>query len=190
MFSPLDSLIASYRCNKDNKHPAFVERNGLQDIVDAISEELVNALPHGSGIDCDWKVEHKEGLTFNCCNSWHSMDQNGSYCGYVDFAIAIDLSTMEFDIEVSQADIAGITSQYDIDDKNATDDEIEAWNESNACPCLDDLDDMLYEDIRFSLEDYFVRHAIKYAVQAYPDTVKRELAKALPEISKIDVRQS
>jgi hypothetical protein len=50
---------------------------------------LVNALPHGSGIDSDWHVEVAQNGNVRCCNSYHAMDDNGMYCGYRDFSFRL-----------------------------------------------------------------------------------------------------
>ena len=45
-------------------------------------------IPHGSGIDCDWIIEKKKGY-FKCSNSFHAMDANGYYDGWVEFSVII-----------------------------------------------------------------------------------------------------
>jgi len=50
--------------------------------------ELIEMLPHGSGIDCSWRIEPRaDGV--DCFNSFHMMDENGSYCGYAEFSVRI-----------------------------------------------------------------------------------------------------
>ena len=51
--------------------------------------ELMEDLPHGSGIDCEWLVDFKsDGLpVFH--NSWHGMNNDGYYDGYADFSVRI-----------------------------------------------------------------------------------------------------
>ena len=59
--------------------------------ITAIIEEkkLLEALPTGSGIDCEWEIiEHKNG-NITAKNSFHAMDQYGYYDGYMDFSIKI-----------------------------------------------------------------------------------------------------
>jgi len=50
--------------------------------------ELVESLPHGSGIDSDWVVEvGRDRVTFY--NSYHGMDSNGYYDGWLDFRVCL-----------------------------------------------------------------------------------------------------
>lgn len=52
-------------------------------------EELIVLLPSGSGIDSEWEItEHKNG-NVTARNSFHSMDGNGSYDGYMPFTVRI-----------------------------------------------------------------------------------------------------
>ena len=52
---------------------------------------LLDKLPHGSGIDCDWKITENKGY-FKCENSYHLMNDNGYYVGYIDFSVVISKS--------------------------------------------------------------------------------------------------
>ena len=51
-------------------------------------EKLLEVLPHGSGIDCKWEIE-ENSKSFLAKNSYHLMDENGFYCGYIDFSLRI-----------------------------------------------------------------------------------------------------
>lgn len=52
------------------------------------ASELIEMLPHGSGIDCAWRVEPmRDGV--ECFNSFHMMNENGMYDGYADFSVKI-----------------------------------------------------------------------------------------------------
>jgi hypothetical protein len=54
------------------------------DIVDRV----LSALPHGSGIDGKWEHVFERGRDrFKC--SFHCMDNNGMYCGWQDFEVAV-----------------------------------------------------------------------------------------------------
>jgi len=48
---------------------------------------LLEDLPHGSGIDCDWHIEKAKSGKIVAHNSYHCMDDMGGYCGYADFSI-------------------------------------------------------------------------------------------------------
>ena len=50
---------------------------------------LLEALPHGSGIDCDWHFDFSKEKQIVCSNSYHRMNDVGYYCGYIDFSIII-----------------------------------------------------------------------------------------------------
>ena len=53
-----------------------------------IEQTLLGSLPHGSGIDCDW-VFNVDGKYLCANNSYHVMNDNGMYCGYIDFIVKI-----------------------------------------------------------------------------------------------------
>lgn len=165
MFSPLESKVASWRCNRKNNHPAFVARDGLQDIVDEVIESIEDMLPHGSGIDYAWRIVQIEDMKFECSNGFHVMDSNGMYCGRVDFIVFFNAETKEFDVSTDKDDIKDILAGYD---------PVGEDEESNA-PYLDDLEDCIYQTVEGALDHYTALHAIKYAVNVYPDMVKQEL---------------
>lgn len=51
-------------------------------------DNVLEMLPHGSGIDCKWEVEEfKPSLV--CRNSYHVMNEHGFYDGYIDFSVRI-----------------------------------------------------------------------------------------------------
>jgi len=63
----------------------------LKDTYKSIISEtdLLELLPHGSGIDCDWSIiEHKNG-NVTAKNSFHAMNETGMYDGYMDFTVRI-----------------------------------------------------------------------------------------------------
>ena len=77
-------LKAMQSCNEE-----WVEKHG-----DAITALILEHLPHGSGIDCDWEISinnSEENAKIECYNSFHTMDEYGYYGGYVDFTIIIPL---------------------------------------------------------------------------------------------------
>ena len=63
---------------------------------DRITETLLAALPHGSGINCKWNFDFTDKLIV-CNNSYHRMGENGMYCGYIDFEIRIKISHRDID---------------------------------------------------------------------------------------------
>lgn len=65
-------------------------------ITDITESQLIEALPHGSGIDCSWQFEFwgMESWENNrkrivCENSFHLMDEHGFYGGWQDFRVVI-----------------------------------------------------------------------------------------------------
>ena len=69
-----------YRTELDNPHDAGP-------IVDV--NKLAECLPHGSGIDGDWRIEVKRNGDITCHGEYHAMDENGSYCGWRNFRFSI-----------------------------------------------------------------------------------------------------
>ena len=110
-------------------------------------DELKEKLPHGSGIDCDWKLENETEDQTIVSNYWHAMDTNGYYCGYVYFEVKLDKQGNLLDVEVDQESIDAILKDYEPEDQESESDE---YTESFA-PYLDDLDDYLYETINYCL---------------------------------------
>jgi len=53
--------------------------------------ELINYLPHGSGLDSDWNIDfnksHGNKLVFYM--GYHAMDENGYYDGWIDFTLIV-----------------------------------------------------------------------------------------------------
>lgn len=78
----LQAANAAQNCIKAN-NPEWEQKHREQ-----IIEVLLDKLPHGSGIDCDWTFEINE-KTIVGYNSYHRMDDNGFYCEYIDFSISI-----------------------------------------------------------------------------------------------------
>lgn len=58
-------------------------------------KDLIDELPHGSGIDCDWHVTgERPGGEHGCKklilrNSYHHMDECGGYDGWTDFKVTV-----------------------------------------------------------------------------------------------------
>ena len=54
--------------------------------------KMIDLLPHGSGIDCDWEYDVPEtSNTVRLSNSFHCMNENGMYDGYADFTLIVDV---------------------------------------------------------------------------------------------------
>lgn len=65
----------------DEESPLPLGNTTLQGVLDA--------LPHGSGIDCEWTFEvvHADFVIFR--NSYHMMNEHGMYDGWCDFWIKV-----------------------------------------------------------------------------------------------------
>lgn len=62
-------------------------------------EKLLNALPHGSGINGKWELtEHANSVV--CSNFWHCINENGYYDGYIDFDIVFRNNVDLLDFEI------------------------------------------------------------------------------------------
>jgi len=69
-------------------------KNGNQEWFRRHHEELkdlLNQLPHGSGIDGDWKIEYDKTKNDNIVlsNSYHVMNEVGFYDGWIDFTVIV-----------------------------------------------------------------------------------------------------
>lgn len=61
-------------------------------------EQVLNFLPHGSGINCDWQMdENRKYFLFK--NSFHTMNENGMYDDYCDFTLKVSKeNTRDFEL--------------------------------------------------------------------------------------------
>ena len=59
-------------------------------ILDTIDDkDIIDALPHGSGIDASWNVSRYDNGNVLAECSYHGMDQNGYYDGWQDFNVRL-----------------------------------------------------------------------------------------------------
>ena len=94
------------------------------------NKNLVSVLPHGSGIDYDWEIEHVSADSLVMKNAWHYLNQNGYYLGGIDFTIEInkdghfDYPKM-VDVEVfSKTELARDMAICSLEKDDVTEDEI------------------------------------------------------------------
>ena len=78
----LSSAQAMGNCIESGNHEWYDKHE--QRIIDT----LLSILPHGSGIDCKWKFDITN-KAIECKNSYHVMNDNGMYSGYIDFTVKI-----------------------------------------------------------------------------------------------------
>ncbi len=63
---------------------------------DRIESALLEVLPHGSGIDIAWYFDFTDKAIF-CQNSYHLMNDNGFYIGWIDFQVKISINHRTID---------------------------------------------------------------------------------------------
>lgn len=56
-----------------------------------VKQEILDTIPHGSGIDDTWRIEYKRRGRVCLTNSYHCMDSYGFYDGWADFSIVADV---------------------------------------------------------------------------------------------------
>ena len=69
---------------------AFVER-----VEEDIVEQLLDILPHGSGINFDYKIEQK-GKRIYIRNAWDYMDENGFYDDVFNFVVCFENGVFKY----------------------------------------------------------------------------------------------
>jgi len=60
--------------------------------MENIIKNLMEILPHGSGINWDWKIKPMVTLPnrFECSNGFEAMAESGMYCHNYDFTVFVD----------------------------------------------------------------------------------------------------
>ena len=64
--------------------------------TEAMLTFIGRSLPHGSGIDADWHLFMTGRYRIRMQCSYHAMDENGMYDGWVDFTVIIDADDEEY----------------------------------------------------------------------------------------------
>lgn len=54
-----------------------------------MEQEILDLLPHGSGIDGDWTVETKKNGSMFFYNEYHRMNDAGYYDGWIPFTLRV-----------------------------------------------------------------------------------------------------
>ena len=74
-----------------SKDKVFTVYTTCEDEV-VINNTIKKRLPHGSGVDADWSIIEVDEVnkTTTLKNSYHAMNQNGMYVGWVDFTFKFD----------------------------------------------------------------------------------------------------
>lgn len=162
MFDKLTRDYISFDYNKNH--------SSKDTLLDEVKAELLKVLPHGSGIDSDWKFsEFPMGSpdTIECYNSYHVLDGSGYYAGWIDFTVTLNLLSLTFDVKVNQEHVGLIEQSYSVDD-----DEDSEYD--NHCPYLDDLEDYIYQTVECAIDDYLIDETFKYLKLHYKNRFKLE----------------
>ena len=72
-----------------HKAQALKESDIVARLNNITDDTLINALPHGSGIDSDWSIERLNNGHIKAHNSYHGMNDGGYYDGWQDFYVKI-----------------------------------------------------------------------------------------------------
>src|SRR3972149_8709101 len=89
------SLSAYNNCIKTNDEEC-------QDKYEEKINELLNELPHGSGLDGNWELDYAKSSNTQLVlhMEYHCMNENGYYDGWVHFTLKVKAS-LQFDIDLS-----------------------------------------------------------------------------------------
>ena len=143
------------------------------DRLGTVAAALIDALPHGSGIDGDWHVavyQEKDDLDnvvyqVRLGNGYHAMDSMGGYAGWLDFTATIWLDdeldpvselelgrdTLKFTLDFGEQDIAELQRLTDLE-YGVSDDDTEFYG-VDWQGVVDYLSDLLYGDLFEWLEN-------------------------------------
>lgn len=83
----LKSLIDFWHIEIGVYKPAQYGVCNIDKIKEEIEKLLIEILPHGSGIDADWHFKFCKNGTIFAYNSYHAMDDSGSYIKWINFSI-------------------------------------------------------------------------------------------------------
>ena len=77
-------------------HTELVNSDLLVTPLDGFAAAILDALPHGAGIDSDWNIvisPSEHGYSVTCGNSYHAMESHtGMYSGWVNFSFSFSLN--------------------------------------------------------------------------------------------------
>lgn len=110
------------------------------------NKNLVNVLPHGSGIDYDWTFDVESGDTVVAKNGWHYMNPNGYYLGCIDFSIRLhtdgtfDMPVMQDETKLAKSELGKDIAQCIFQEAEPEDGiEAEMTDDDIACILFDEL---------------------------------------------------
>jgi hypothetical protein len=94
------------------------QTGNLEPVIN-LDYDIVDALPHGSGIDADWQVSVTK-RSIRLSNSFHAMDDNGFYDGWADFTVITPRFAMAqhwgdyFQLQFNGRDSAYLNQKHDL----------------------------------------------------------------------------
>lgn len=93
-YEQMARTVSAYNSCIRNDNKEWEERH--KETID----ELIKYLPHGSGIDNEWKIDSTKHEVLSFSNSFHAMDEQGGYCGWIDFTVKI-YPSLQFGTELN-----------------------------------------------------------------------------------------
>jgi len=72
------------------------ENKYLTAVKEKVLELVAEVLPHGSGIDSEWHLSFSTRTRIRAEASFHCMDENGMYDGWVDFTVLFDIKNPNY----------------------------------------------------------------------------------------------
>ena len=105
----LSSFQAMRNCEKSGNSAWFARHQ------EQIENTLLESLPHGSGIDCEWEFDFCVNY-ISCKNSWHILNDNGYYNGFIDFELRIKTGYRNIDKSIDFRIIGKFGECQDIKD--------------------------------------------------------------------------
>jgi len=78
------STISTMKTDKFLQRANYLKLHNLQDDIEEILLEL---LPHGSGINCNWEFTWYKNGSLKCSNFYHAMNEHGSYVKFIPISI-------------------------------------------------------------------------------------------------------
>ena len=84
------SFVTEHNTLESAKEEASRFKNTLiEEVEEDITEQLLDILPHGSGINYDWEITTK-GNKLYVHNAWDYMDENGYYDDVFNFVVCYE----------------------------------------------------------------------------------------------------
>ena len=86
------SFVTEHNTLESAKEEASRFKNTLiEEVEEDIAEQLLDILPHGSGINFDYEIEQKgKGKRIYIRNAWDYMDENGFYDDVFPFVVCFE----------------------------------------------------------------------------------------------------